>query len=231
MSDRFRLDVALYLADAASVGRKVTYGELCAKFGGVLDDWGPILAVIAGRLRKRGHPLLPVLVVAVETGQPIIDETNCRLWGLVGKEAIRLEQQRCFDFDWPSVFFQREKLFRNLPRAVLQAWNAMAETRPCRPSAPSQGRAAAAPRDAAGDQGRQVNPAKDLTQADLIRHQADKIVDEFPDDALGVLAADLESDTEQQEGLAIALAIATELRRRAAAGIRKWPGPNGCKSV
>jgi hypothetical protein len=189
MSDRFRLDVALYLADAASVRRKVTSGELCAKFGGASNDWGPILTLIADRLRKRGHPLLPVLVVA-DTGQPFIGETNCRVWGLVGKEAINLEQQRCFDFDWPSVFFQRH--------------------------------------DAAGDKAGQVKPAKhDRSQADMVRHQADKVVDEFPDDALEILAADLESDTEHREGLATALAIATELRRRAAAGVRKWPGPKG----
>ena len=98
------MSVALYLADAASVARKVTSGELCAKFGGVSDDWGPILIVMADRLRKRGHPLLPVLVVAVETGQP--HETICRQLTLVDGEAIRLEQQRCFDFDWPSAFFQ-----------------------------------------------------------------------------------------------------------------------------
>ena len=220
------MDVALYLADAASVGRKVTYGELCAKFGGASNDWGPILALIAGRLRKRGHPLLPVLVVA-DTGQPFVSETSCRLWGLVGNEAIRLEQQRCFDFDWPSVFFQRQKLFRNLPRAVLQAWNAMAEALPRRPHATPAEAAATAPGDNAGDQGGRVNPAKDLTQADMIRHLADKLVDEFPDDGLAILAADLESDTEHQEGLATALAIATELRRRAAAGLRKWHGPKG----
>ena len=56
------------------------------------------------RLRKRGHPLLPVLVVGVETGEP--DDNTCRLFALVGEEAIRLEQQRCFNFDWPSAFFQ-----------------------------------------------------------------------------------------------------------------------------
>ena len=71
-----------------------------------------------------------------------------------------------------------------------------------------------------------MNPAGDnRAQADMVRHEADKLVDEFPDDALGVLAAVLESDTEDQEGLATALAIATELRRRAAAGVRKWPAP------
>jgi hypothetical protein len=225
MSDRFRLDVALYIADAASVGRKVTYGELCAKFGGASNDWGPILTVIADRLRKRGHPLLPVLVVAVETGQP--SGTISRHLALVGEEAIKLEQQRCFDFDWPSAFFQRPKLFGNLPRAALKVWNAIAEARPCRPHASPEGRSATAPRHIAGDQGGHVSPAKHLTQADMIRHQADRIVDEFPDEALGVLAADLESDTEDQVGLATALAIATELRRRAAAGIRKWPGPKG----
>jgi hypothetical protein len=225
VSDRFRLDVALYIADAASVGRKVTYGELCAKFGGPSNDWGPILTLIADRLRRRGHPLLPVLVVAVETGQP--NGTICRHLALVGEEAIKLKQQRCFEFDWPSAFFQQQKLFGNLPRTMIRAWNALSEARPCQLRAPPEEGPATTSRDAAGDRGWQVNPAKDLTQADMIRHQADKIVDEFPDDALAVLAADLESDTEDQEGLATALAIATELRRRSAAGVRKWPGPKG----
>jgi hypothetical protein len=207
------------------VGRKVTYGELCAKFGGASNDWGPILTVIADRLRKRGHPLLPVLVVAAETGQP--SGTICRHLALVGEEAIKLEQQRCFDFDWPSAFFQRQNLFGNFPRAVIQAWNSIAETRLGRGRASPEGRSATAPRHVAGDQGGHVSPAKHLSQTDMIRHQADKVVDEFPDEALGVLAAELESDTENQEGLATALAIATELRRRAAACVRKWPRPKG----
>ena len=72
-----------------------------------------------------------------------------------------------------------------------------------------------------------MNPAGKPSQADMIRRQADRIVDEYPDQALEVLAADLESDTDDEEGLETAMAIAAELRRRAAAGVRKWPGPKG----
>jgi hypothetical protein len=105
MSDRFRLDVALYVAAAARVERKVTYGELSAKFGDLPDGLGPILAVIAGRLHKCGCPLLPVLVVSVETGLP--SETIYRPFGLVDAAATRREQQKCYDFDWPGFFFGR----------------------------------------------------------------------------------------------------------------------------
>lgn len=87
MSDRFRLDVALYIAAAARVGRKVTYGELSAKFGDLANGWGPVLAVMAGRLHKRGCPLLPVLVVSVDTG--LSSETIYRQFGLMGDAATR----------------------------------------------------------------------------------------------------------------------------------------------
>jgi hypothetical protein len=62
----------------------------------------------------------------------------------------------------------------------------------------------------------------------VIRRHADRPVDQFPDDPLEILAADLEveaSDTYKDEAFETALATAAELRRRAAAGIRKWMGP------
>jgi hypothetical protein len=65
------------------------------------------------------------------------------------------------------------------------------------------------------------------SQEELIRRQADRLVDEYPDDALEKLAAELESDSLDNEGLEAARAIATELRRRAVAGVRKWRGPQG----
>jgi hypothetical protein len=105
MSDRFRLDVALYVAAAARVRRKVTYGELSAKFGDRPNGWGPTLAVMAGRLHRLGCPLLPVLVVSVDTGLP--SETIYRQFGLMGDAATRTEQQKCYDFDWPGFFFGR----------------------------------------------------------------------------------------------------------------------------
>ena len=102
---RFRLDVALYLGDAARVGRKVSHGELTARFGNPPEGWGAILAAIASGLRKRGAPLLPVLVVAVDTGLPPMNAAIYRQFGLSGEDAIRGEQKRCFEFDWPAVFF------------------------------------------------------------------------------------------------------------------------------
>ena len=108
MSDRFRLDIALYIADAARVHRKVTYGELSARFGGIPNGWGPVLSAIATRLHKRGCPLLPVLVVSVDTGLPSVSAAIYRQFGLSSDEALRREQQRCFDFDWPAVFFPRQ---------------------------------------------------------------------------------------------------------------------------
>ena len=73
-----------------------------------------------------------------------------------------------------------------------------------------------------------MNPAKQPASADVIRREADRLVDEFPDDPLEVLAADLEieaSDSYEDEAFETALAIAAELRRRANAGVRKWTGP------
>ena len=54
--------------------------------------------------------------------------------------------------------------------------------------------------------------------------QADDLVDEFPDADLAYLAAGLESKSDAiDDGQEMALAIAAELRRRAFAGVRKWP--------
>jgi hypothetical protein len=73
-----------------------------------------------------------------------------------------------------------------------------------------------------------VNPAKQPAPADVIRRQADRLVDDFPDDPLEIIAADLEneaSDTYEDAAFETALAVAAELRRRSAAGVRKWTGP------
>ncbi|WP_095087748.1 hypothetical protein [Mesorhizobium sophorae] len=99
------MDVALYIAHAACVGRKTTYGELSAKFGDLPNGWQSILTVIAGRLRKHSCPLLPVLVVAVDTGLP--SEKTYHQFGLEGVAATRKEQQKCYDFDWSEFFFGR----------------------------------------------------------------------------------------------------------------------------
>jgi dihydropteroate synthase len=70
---------------------------------------------------------------------------------------------------------------------------------------------------------REMNDAaKSLAEA--IRRYADQVVDEFADDDLLILAALLEEGVGfYDEEADTDLAIAAELRRRAAAGVRKWP--------
>ena len=72
-----------------------------------------------------------------------------------------------------------------------------------------------------------MNPTRKPLQADMIRREADRIVDEYAEEPLEILAADLESDTDDEEDSETARAIAAELRRRATAGVRKWRGPQG----
>jgi hypothetical protein len=67
----------------------------------------PALNAIAARLRKLGHPLLPVLVVAADTGMPSTGAAIYRNLGLVDSEAIEAEQRRCYDFDWDAAFFPK----------------------------------------------------------------------------------------------------------------------------
>jgi hypothetical protein len=63
--------------------------------------------------------------------------------------------------------------------------------------------------------------------ADAIQRYADEVVDEFAHDDLMILAAVLEEGVGfYDEGADTDLAIAAELRRRAAAGVRKWPRPS-----
>ena len=60
-------------------------------------------------------------------------------------------------------------------------------------------------------------------QTAIIQKQADEIVDEFPDASLESLASALETDAmTRNETAATALALAMELRKRDAAGVRKW---------
>jgi hypothetical protein len=73
-----------------------------------------------------------------------------------------------------------------------------------------------------------MNPVKQPSPADAMRREADRIVDEFPEETLEVLATNLEteaSDTYDDAAFDTALAIVAELRRRAASGVRKWRGP------
>jgi hypothetical protein len=73
-----------------------------------------------------------------------------------------------------------------------------------------------------------MNPDEKSLSAEAIRRHADEVVDEFPYDNLETLAMQIEEDADAyEEGADTARAIAAELRRRAAAGVRKWPGPTG----
>lgn len=61
----------------------------------------------------------------------------------------------------------------------------------------------------------------------LVRCEADDIVDQYEDADLSALADELERKADVcDQGGEMAFAVAAELRRRAAAGIRHWPGPS-----
>jgi hypothetical protein len=67
-----------------------------------------------------------------------------------------------------------------------------------------------------------VNPPS----AETIRRYADEVVDLYPRLDLGTLAAEIEGKIGLHDEVGdIARAVAAELRRRAAAGVRKWPKP------
>ncbi|WP_413990103.1 hypothetical protein ACMDCR_29935 [Labrys okinawensis] len=104
MIDDFRRDVALFLADAASTKRTVTYSELERRFGGIGRGRGKSLDIIAERLHFYGHPLLPVLVVSAETKLPSVDAEIYQQFGLTNDKAIIVEQERCFMHNWNAVF-------------------------------------------------------------------------------------------------------------------------------
>ena len=69
-----------------------------------------------------------------------------------------------------------------------------------------------------------MSPNQRLSDA-AIRRAADQVVDQFPNDPLEILAADMLSESYAVDGLDIALAITAELLRRASSGVRKWPIP------
>jgi hypothetical protein len=71
-----------------------------------------------------------------------------------------------------------------------------------------------------------MNAAVKPLCAEAIRRYADEIADEFAYD-LETLAMEIEEDADlYDEGVDTARAVAAELRRRSAAGVRKWPGSN-----
>lgn len=61
-----------------------------------------------------------------------------------------------------------------------------------------------------------------------VRIEPDEIVNEFEDAPLDQLAGELKRKADVYDGgPEIAAAVATELRRGAAASIHRWPGPVG----
>lgn len=103
MKNAFRLDVARFIAGAASRGETVTYGEIAREFGGTARGWGDVLGGIAIRCYENKLPLLPVLVVNSSSLMPSVDAVLYTDLGLVGAEAIESEQERCKSFDWSKT--------------------------------------------------------------------------------------------------------------------------------
>jgi hypothetical protein len=69
-----------------------------------------------------------------------------------------------------------------------------------------------------------MNGAGKSSLAEAIHRYADEVVDEYAHDDLVTLAREIEEDVGfYDEGADTARSIAAELRRRAAAGVRKWP--------
>ena len=65
--------------------------------------------------------------------------------------------------------------------------------------------------------------ARNLHFNEIVRLHTDNIVDAFPEHDLRTLAADVEADNDSHEdGRETCSMIATELRIRAAVGVRKW---------
>jgi hypothetical protein len=63
-------------------------------------------------------------------------------------------------------------------------------------------------------------------QAAEVRREADEIATEYEDSSLDALADELDRKADAYDGgPESAAAVASELRRRAAAGVRVWPGP------
>ena len=68
----------------------------------------------------------------------------------------------------------------------------------------------------------QIDHARKATKARL---KADELANRFPDTGLLALASAVEDAPSVCGGRQMAIAIASELRRRAAAGVRTWPRP------
>lgn len=103
MRNHYRHDVARFLAKRASAGELVTYGELSDEFGGIARGWGNTLGGIALRCRENGLPALSVIVVEAATRMPSTDAVLYEDLGIVGAEAIKSEQDRCFAIVWSDT--------------------------------------------------------------------------------------------------------------------------------
>jgi len=69
-----------------------------------------------------------------------------------------------------------------------------------------------------------MNGAGKSSFAEAIHRYTDEVVDEYANDDLVTLATEMEQDVGFcDDGADTARSIAAELRRRAAAGVRKWP--------
>lgn len=108
MSKAYDHSVARRLVLAAQRQQLVTYGDLAREFGRANQGWGPTLNGIAVRCGDKGLPVLSVLVVSQETGQPSLDAALYADLGLDTPEKIAAEQERCFATDWAATQFGRD---------------------------------------------------------------------------------------------------------------------------
>src|SRR4051812_33171855 len=100
MKNKYRRDVAEFLAASAMQRNEVTYGELATRFGGSARGWGDVLGGIAIRCSDAKYPLLSVIVVNAETRMASVDAVLYEDLGLVGDHALRAEKAKCFEYDW-----------------------------------------------------------------------------------------------------------------------------------
>ena len=100
MRKQYRADLAIYLQGLAMIGETRTYTQLTEKFGRGPRLWGDPLGGITLKCHELAVPLLPVLIVNKQTGNPSADALLYKDLGLMTDEELEAEQERCFDFDW-----------------------------------------------------------------------------------------------------------------------------------
>lgn len=102
---KFDTDQAAFLARAAVQKHTVTYGEFVKGFGYANQGCGEVLTQMGERLRHRDLPLLPVLVVNQKTKLPSSDASFYDRLGIGDEDAMRKEQDACFDYDLTKAPF------------------------------------------------------------------------------------------------------------------------------